>query len=213
MQAQLLEHVWHEYVGVLVLLVRIAGLVADRGRERKLRDAVEPLLRYFDRWSAWRRFLVLRLLCAGGRRVLPLRSVTRSVLWPHPALRVRLELGRLGLVLKEVVDDRLLAVLGHGLPRLLSLRLYKLALQLHLLNLVRVQRGPVLARRGHLLIHPTAARVVALVQLAPLHLDALLVQDRSGLTGLTYLGPPVSNLRLGGRCSVVCRHVCDWALV
>ena len=45
-QPQLIEHVWHQNVRVLVLLVRIAWLVSDRGRVRKLGDAVEPLARY-----------------------------------------------------------------------------------------------------------------------------------------------------------------------
>ena len=45
-EAQLVEHVRHQDVSVLVLLVRVARLMADRGCEGKLSDAVESFVRF-----------------------------------------------------------------------------------------------------------------------------------------------------------------------
>lgn len=42
-QSQLVQHVGHQDVGVLILLVGVAGLVADGGGVGELGDAIEPL--------------------------------------------------------------------------------------------------------------------------------------------------------------------------
>lgn len=48
MKPELLQHVRDKYIRVLVLLVGVARLVADGGREGKLGDAVEALLGRLD---------------------------------------------------------------------------------------------------------------------------------------------------------------------
>ena len=58
MQAQLPEHVRDQHVCILILLVRIAGLVADRCGKCKLRDAIES----FGRDLYWQLADQLRLL-------------------------------------------------------------------------------------------------------------------------------------------------------
>jgi len=50
MQTKLTEQVRNQDVRVLVLFVRIAGLVANRSRKGKLRNAIKPFIGNFDRW-------------------------------------------------------------------------------------------------------------------------------------------------------------------
>ena len=41
METQLVEHVWHQNVSILILFVRVAWLVADRGGKSEFGNAVE----------------------------------------------------------------------------------------------------------------------------------------------------------------------------
>ena len=68
MEAKLAEHVWHKNIGVLILLVRVARLVANTGSKSKFGDAVEPISRNLHLVGCWlkrvlrRSFLLRQLL-------------------------------------------------------------------------------------------------------------------------------------------------------
>ena len=68
MEAKLAEHVWHKNIGVLILLVWVARLVANTSSKSKFGDTVEPISRNLHLVGCWlnrvfrRSFLLRQLL-------------------------------------------------------------------------------------------------------------------------------------------------------